>query len=86
METARVNIKGQIVIPAKLRKQIGLKTGSRVFIEEKQGDIIIHPATSAFYEEAYGYLQGSALTKTLEKMRHMDGEHETGKIKKNRTR
>jgi AbrB family looped-hinge helix DNA binding protein len=38
--------KGQLVIPARLRRRLGLKKGSRVFIEEEEGIIKLVPRTS----------------------------------------
>ena len=76
MEQSTVTIKGQIVIPARLRKKIGLKEGTRVFIEEKNGDIVIHPATPDFYDRLKGVLKGGHLVKTLEESRRKDKERE----------
>ena len=74
--TSVVTIKGQIVIPANLRKKVGIKRGMKVFIEERNGDIIVHPATPDFYERMYGVLKGSKLTKALEESRQKDKEKE----------
>lgn len=65
METSIVTIKGQVVIPSKLRKKVGIKMGTRVLIEEKNGDIVIHPATERFYENTFCILKGGKLTWTL---------------------
>ena len=75
-QTSVVTIKGQIVIPAKLRKKVGIKRGTKVFIEERNGDIIVHPATPDFYERMYGVLKRSKLTKALEESRQKDKEKE----------
>ena len=40
MEIVRLSSKGQIVIPAKIRKELKLSEGDRLFIERK-GDVII---------------------------------------------
>ena len=79
METSIVTVKGQIVIPVVLRRKVGIKEGTKVFLEEKDGDIIIHPATSHFYDRAYGVLKGSNLVKTLEQERQKEKEHERRK-------
>lgn len=76
METSVVTIKGQIVIPARLRKKAGIKKGTRVFLEEKGGDIIVHPATPEFYERTYGILKDGKLVKSLEDARRKEKEHE----------
>ncbi len=38
-----VSSKGQLVIPAELRKKFRLKSGSRVAVHEKDGEIRIKP-------------------------------------------
>ena len=82
METSVVTLKGQIVIPAKLRKIAGIKKGTRVFLEEKNGDIIVHPATPAFYERMCGILKEGGLVKALEKSRRKDKEQEARNIER----
>ena len=44
MESARVGKRGVIVVPAKLRKRLGIEEGSIVTAEEKDGGILIRPA------------------------------------------
>ena len=76
METSVVTSKGQIVIPARLRQRAGIKRGTRVYLEERGGDIIVHPATSDFYDRTFGVLKGEELVQTLEKNRRRDHESE----------
>ncbi len=45
METSRVSTKGQIVIPSRLRKKYGFKTGEKVTFIEEDKYIIIKPKT-----------------------------------------
>jgi AbrB family looped-hinge helix DNA binding protein len=45
METSRVSTKGQIVIPSRLRKKYGFKTGEKVTFIEEDKYIIIKPRT-----------------------------------------
>lgn len=82
METSVVTIKGQIVIPSRLRKKVGIKKGTRVFLEERAGDIIVHPATPDFYERTFGILKGGELVKSLEESRRKEKEHEEAKIER----
>ncbi len=79
MDRATVTTKGQIVIPVKLRKKAGIKKGTKVFIEEKNGDIILHPVTPNFYEKFCGILKGGNLVEALEKSRREDREREDKK-------
>ena len=51
MELARITSKGQITIPAAIRKKLNLKEGDKViFIEEKGRFIITNEAKLAFRE------------------------------------
>ena len=80
METSIVTVKGQIVIPAKLRKKTGIKKGTRVYLEEREGDIIVHPATAAFYERMCGILKGGGALEALLESRKKDKDREEAKI------
>ncbi len=80
METSVVTTKGQIVIPARLRKKTGIKKGTRVFLEEKNGNIIVHPATAEFYDRHCGILKGGGGVKALEESRRKDKEREESKV------
>lgn len=80
MEQSVVTFKGQIVIPSRLRKKVGIKQGTKVFLEEKNGDIIVHPATPEFYDRTFGILKGGGLVKALEESRRKEKEHEERKI------
>jgi AbrB family looped-hinge helix DNA binding protein len=53
--TAVISSKGQIVIPAKLRKRYGLQEGSTVVFQEERGRLVLEPNN---YEAIYA-LQGS---------------------------
>lgn len=76
MQSSVVTVKGQIVIPAPIRKKVGLKKGTRVFIEEKNGDIVVHPATDNFYDRCLGMFKGSGLLKLLESERRNEKKRE----------
>jgi AbrB family looped-hinge helix DNA binding protein len=45
METSRVSTKGQIVIPARLRKKYGFKAGEKVTFIEEDKYVILKPKT-----------------------------------------
>jgi AbrB family looped-hinge helix DNA binding protein len=45
METSRISTKGQIVIPSRLRKKYGFKTGERITFIEEDKFVIIQPKT-----------------------------------------
>ena len=45
IETATMSTKGQVIIPARLRKKYGLKKGRKVIFMEEQGYIKVLPPT-----------------------------------------
>ena len=45
IETATMSTKGQVIIPARLRKKYGLKKGKKVVFMEEQGYIKVLPPT-----------------------------------------
>jgi AbrB family looped-hinge helix DNA binding protein len=70
-ETGVVTTKGQLVIPARLRRRFGIKKGTRVTFVEDAGRIIVQPVTREFIRSLRGSLKGepSALATLLEERR-----------------
>jgi AbrB family looped-hinge helix DNA binding protein len=68
IETSVVTTKGQLVIPARLRRRFGIKKGTMVTFVEDDGHIIVQPVTREFIRGLRGSLQGepSALAALLE--------------------
>ena len=80
MNSSVVTIKGQIVIPVEIRKKVGINPGTKVFLEEKNGDIIVHPATASFYDRYFGMFKNGGLLKALETERKKEKKREDSKI------
>lgn len=68
IETGVVTSKGQLVIPARLRRRFGIKKGTRVTFVEDAGRIIVQPVTREFIGRLRGSLrrEPSALATLLE--------------------
>lgn len=79
META-VTIKGQVVIPAKIRHRLGIKKGSRFHVEERNGEIILRPLNRDYFKKMSGILKGSGLVRGLEDSREEDVKREEEKV------
>jgi AbrB family looped-hinge helix DNA binding protein len=79
METS-MTIKGQVVIPAKIRQRLGLKKGSKIFVEERNGEIVLRPINREYFQRMSGILKGGGLTKALERSRQQDLKREEEKI------
>ena len=61
---SHITVKGQIVIPASLRRKYGIKPGTKIQIYDDGERIILKPVT----EEFYGKLRGSLKRKTALKV------------------
>jgi len=79
METS-MTVKGQVVIPADLRRRLGIKKGTRLHVEERDGEIILRPLTRDYFEKMSGVLKGAGLVRALEASRREDREKEEDRI------
>lgn len=57
MKASVVTVKGQVVIPAKLRRKFRIKRGTRVVFYEKQGELRIVPVTHETVDSSIGFLK-----------------------------
>ncbi|MEP7234428.1 MAG: AbrB/MazE/SpoVT family DNA-binding domain-containing protein [Ignavibacteriota bacterium] len=81
--SSRLTSKGQIVIPAWLRKKLGLKAGMRVSFSESGNDIIVHPQTHEYFQSMAGiWGAGNKELKILIDERKRDAVKENAKIKR----
>ena len=56
MDTSVVTVKGQIVVPAKIRRKFGIKKGMKVAFIEQNGKLIIQPLNKKYFESLSGRL------------------------------
>ncbi|MGA3180740.1 MAG: AbrB/MazE/SpoVT family DNA-binding domain-containing protein [Verrucomicrobiota bacterium] len=54
MNTSYVTSKGQLVVPARLRRRFGIKPGTRVNFVEEGGRIIFQPVTREYIHSFRG--------------------------------
>ncbi len=68
METSVVTIKGQIVVPAKIRQKFGIKKGTKIAFIEQNGKLIIQPLDKNYFESLAGILgtEGKMLKSLME--------------------
>ncbi len=43
-----VTVKGQVAIPSRLRRKLGIKKGTQVYLYERGGEVIIKPITDEY--------------------------------------
>lgn len=75
-----MTVKGQVVIPAKLRHRLGIKKGTRLHVEEREGEIILRPLNREYFQKMSGILKGGGLVKALEETRAEDLKREEERI------
>jgi len=68
METSIVTVKGQIVVPAKIRKKFGIKKGTKIAFIEQNNKLIIQPLDKSYFETLAGMLgtEGDMLKSLME--------------------
>ncbi len=71
MET-HVTTKGQIVIPAALRRKYGIKEGTRIIVSDNGNSIILKPITEQYLKKLQGSLKGRGGLKFLIDERRRD--------------
>ncbi len=77
MTTTIVTTKGQVVIPAKIRRKLNIRKGTRLYIEERGDELILKPVTPAYLERIAGFLQSKGkLSKALLEERARDRKRE----------
>lgn len=55
-EFSTVTSKGQVVIPAGLRRKLRIRAGTRVAFEEENGKLIVQPITDEYIDSLCGIL------------------------------
>ena len=77
MDTTTVTSKGQIVIPAAIRRKLDIHKGTRLSVEERGDEIVLKAITPGFIRNAAGTLgTGGRLSQALIQERNRDRERE----------
>jgi len=71
METY-ATVKGQIVIPAALRRKYGIKAGTRIIVSDNDEEIVLRPVTEQYLRKLQGSLKGSGALEVLLQERQND--------------
>ena len=71
MET-HATAKGQIVIPAALRRKYGIKNGTRIVVIDNGDSIVLKPMTEQYLKRLQGSLKGKGGLKVLVDERHSE--------------
>ena len=83
METAYVTTKGQLVVPARLRRKYGIKPGTKICFIERDSEILFQPVTREYIRSVCGMLKSeTSATEELLKDRAKDREREEARLEK----
>ena len=86
MDSVYVTTRGRIVIPARLRRKLGIKPGTKVCFIEHGSDILFQPVTKEYVRSVCGMLKDTtSATAELLIERKKDREREQAKLKGLRT-
>ena len=75
METY-ATVKGQIVIPAELRRKYRIKAGTKINVIDTGEAILLKPVTEESLKQLQGRLKGKGVLKSLLEERRKDAEGE----------
>jgi AbrB family looped-hinge helix DNA binding protein len=59
------SVKGQVVIPRRLRKEFEIEEGTRAYVEATPEGILIKPVTQKFIRGLRGSLKGKGVLKAM---------------------
>ena len=65
-------VKGQIVIPAALRRKYGIKKGTKIIVTDAGDSIVLKPVTEQYLKNLQGSLKGRGALKILIDERRKD--------------
>jgi AbrB family looped-hinge helix DNA binding protein len=75
MAVTVVTTKGQIVIPSKVRRKFNIKKGTKLYIEERENELVLKPVTPEYFKRIEGILPTKGrLSKALLEERSRDRE------------
>ncbi len=57
MDKAVVTVKGQVVIPSRLRRKFNIRKGTQVYLYERDNEIVMKPITDEYIERMAGMTQ-----------------------------
>jgi len=60
MELAKITLRGQITIPAEIRKKLGVKDGDKVVFIEENGRIVMENSVRVALKDVQGAFLGEA--------------------------
>ena len=72
METSVLTVKGQLLIPKRIRNKYGIKSGAKIIFEETDNGVIIRPMNENYFKSFMGVLKATGNLK--EEMKQIKAE------------
>ena len=73
-DTVSFSVKGQVVIPRRLRKEFGIEEGTRALVYQEDDHIVLRPMTARRYDALQGCLKGTGAMKAFVEERKRERE------------
>ena len=73
-ESVYFSVKGQVVIPRRLRKEFEIEEGTRAHVESTPEGILLIPVTTKFIRSLRGLLKGKGVMKAMMEDRKAERE------------
>ena len=82
METSVLTVKGQLLIPKRIRNKYGIKPGVKVIFEETGNGVIIRPMNENYFKSFMGVLKSTGnLKEEMQKMKAEEKKLEERKLR-----
>jgi AbrB family looped-hinge helix DNA binding protein len=69
METSVLTIKGQLLIPKRIRNRYGIAPGVKIIFEETDKGVLLMPMNGQYFKSFAGILKGGNLKEDMKKMK-----------------
>ena len=68
----QMSTKGQVVIPAELREQMGIESGTQIAVKRQGDTIVLRPITASFIRSLRGSTKGAGAIREREHRKDKD--------------
>lgn len=73
-DTVYFSVKGQVVIPQWLRRELGIEKNTRAIVYQEDDHIVLKPITARHFRKLRGSLKGNGVLEALMEDRRSEGE------------
>lgn len=81
METSILTVKGQLLIPKRIRNKYGIKSGVKVIFEETANGLVIRPMNEDYFNSFRGIIKSTGdIKETMKEMKDEEKKLEDRKF------